>query len=104
MRTLRQMLGQAGFHLERAASISGSYPTFALSVRFWAQERLSPRAQGLLRRLLDSAPVRVIAGPFFYVMDHLTYGTVVTVVARPQEQIACRRQASAHGPDPGSTR
>jgi hypothetical protein len=77
------MLGQTGFHLERASSISGSYPTFALSLRWWAQEHLAPRAQEKLRLMLDSLVVRVIAGPFFYVMDHLTLSTVVTVVSRP---------------------
>jgi SAM-dependent methyltransferase len=81
--TLKQMLEQTGFRLERASSISGSYPTFALSVRFWAQEHLGPRAQDGLRLALDSLALRTIAGPFFYAMDRIALGTVVTVIARP---------------------
>jgi SAM-dependent methyltransferase len=87
LRTLRRMLGQAGFYVERAASISGSYPAFALSVRFWARERLSPRARQELRNLLESLPIRVAIGPLFYVMDRLALSTVVTVVAQPQHDL-----------------
>jgi len=83
MRTLRRLLRQTGFHLEQASSISGSYPAFALSVRFWAREHLPPRAQKELRTAMDSLLVRVATSPFFYVMDRLALGTVVTVVARP---------------------
>jgi SAM-dependent methyltransferase len=85
LRTLRQMLGQADFDLEHAASISGSYPTFSLSLRFWAQDHLPQHAQHKLRVVLDSLAVRAAVSPIFYLMDRLALGTVVTVVARPRE-------------------
>jgi SAM-dependent methyltransferase len=82
LRTLRQMLRQASFCLEHAASISGSYPAFSLSLRFWAQEHLPQRARHGLRIVLDSLVVRAAVSPFFYLMDRLALSTVVTVVAR----------------------
>jgi SAM-dependent methyltransferase len=86
LRTLRRLLRQTGFRLERASSISGSYPAFALSVRFWAQEHLPPHAQRELRTAMESPFARVATSPFFYVIDRLALGTVVTVVAQPEDQ------------------
>jgi SAM-dependent methyltransferase len=83
LRTLRRLLRQTGFRMEQASSISGSYPAFALSVRFWAREHLPPRAQKELRTAMESPFVRVATSPFFYAMDRLSLGTVVTIVARP---------------------
>jgi SAM-dependent methyltransferase len=83
LHTLGQLLKQTGFGIERAASISGSYAAFAISVRFWAQEYLPPRAHKGLRKMMESLPVRVAMAPFFRLMDRLALGTVVTVVARP---------------------
>jgi hypothetical protein len=62
--------------------ISGSYPTFALSLRFWAQEHFSTAAQERLWTLLNSAFMRVLVIPFFYLLDRLGKGTVVTAIAQ----------------------
>lgn len=84
LHTLERMLEQTGFWIEQTACISGSYPAFVLSVRFWARDHLAPSAQGLLRRMLESLPVRLATSPFFYLLDRLRRSTVVTVVARPR--------------------
>jgi SAM-dependent methyltransferase len=84
LHTLGRMLEQTGFWIEQTACISGSYPAFVLSARFWARDHLSPSAQGLLRRLLESLPARLATSPLFYLLDQLQRSTVVTVVARPQ--------------------
>lgn len=84
LRTLEQMLRQANLHMVYAASISGTYPTLALSLRFWAQEHLPQRACQALRTVLDSLFLRAAVSPFFWFIDRLALGTVVTVVARPQ--------------------
>jgi SAM-dependent methyltransferase len=81
--TLRLMLAKAGLRVERMTSISGSYPAFVLSVRFWAQEHLSARAQRRVRQILEALPARVIAAPYFWTIDRLGRSTTVTCVARP---------------------
>lgn len=81
--TMARILERTGFCIIRMMCISGSYPTFAISTRFWAQEHLSDQAQERLWTILDSAPMRLLTIPFFWVVDRLGKGTVVTVVARP---------------------
>lgn len=83
MHTLNLMLAQTGFNVERVACISGSYPAFVLSMRFWAQEHLSAPAQERLRRLLKAPPIRLATAPYFYLVDKLVKSTVVTVFAHP---------------------
>jgi SAM-dependent methyltransferase len=82
-RTLSQMLARAGFRIQHTACIAGGYTTFALSLRFWARDHLSVRAQARLRRFLEALPVRLITAPYFYLVDRLGKCTVVTVFARP---------------------
>jgi SAM-dependent methyltransferase len=85
-RTLAMILAQTGFRVERIACTSGGYPTFALSLRFWARDHLSIPAQERLRRILESLPVRLVVAPYFYLVDRLGKSTVVTVVARPDDR------------------
>ncbi len=82
LRTLGLMLARTGFRVERTACLSGGYPTFVLSVRFWAQEHLSAQAQKQLFRILNTLPVRLLVSPYFYLVDRLGKNTVVTVIAR----------------------
>lgn len=83
MNTLTAMLAQTGFRVRRTACISGSYPVFQLSLRFWAKEHLSEPAQGRLRLTLGSLPARVLAAPIFYLLDKLVNCTTVTLFATP---------------------
>jgi SAM-dependent methyltransferase len=82
--TLKRILTRAGFDLEQITCISGSYPAFALSVRFWARDHLSERGQRALRRVLDSLPIRLVTSPYFYLVDRLVKSTVATVTAVPR--------------------
>ena len=96
-RTLRLMLARTGFRVQRMRCISGSYPTFALSVRLWAQEHLSDAAQKRLGAVLNSALMRVLVIPYFYLMDRLGRGTVVTAIARPGDTEAVGGTAQLKG-------
>ena len=95
--TLEKMLARTGFRVQRMMCISGSYPTFALSVRFWAQERFSVPVQERLPAVLGSALMRVLVIPYFYLMDSLGKGTVVTAVARPCESEGFRAPTLSKG-------
>jgi SAM-dependent methyltransferase len=83
MRTLQLMLEYSGFRLKRTASISGSYPSFVQSLRFWASEHRSAPAQARLRQVLESLPVRLAAAPFFFAADRMGKSSAVTVVVQP---------------------
>lgn len=89
--TLKLMLAETGFRMERTACISGGYPVFALSLRFWAGQYLSGMAQKRLQRILEALPVRLVVAPLFYLIDRLQKSTVVTVFARPD--------GDGHAPD-----
>ena len=80
--TVRQLLETSGFTLQRTVCFSGTYPAFVLSVRFWASDHLSSRAQTWVRRILESLPIRLLVAPVFQVVDWLEKSTVVTVYAR----------------------
>jgi SAM-dependent methyltransferase len=80
--TLKRLLEITGFIPQRIACISGTYPTFVLSVRFWARDHLSPRAQVWIRRILESLPIRLCVAPFFLIVDWLKISGVITVYAR----------------------
>jgi 2-polyprenyl-3-methyl-5-hydroxy-6-metoxy-1,4-benzoquinol methylase len=83
MHTLTMMLAHTGFRVRRAACISGSYPAFQLSLRFWAKENLSEPAQRRLRLILGALPTRVMAAPIFYLLDKLVKCTTATLFAIP---------------------
>jgi len=85
--TLCLMLNRSGFRIASMACISGSYLTFVLSIRFWAQDHLSARAQHWLRVFLESLPVRLATAPFFFLVDRLQKSTVITVTAQPVRQV-----------------
>jgi SAM-dependent methyltransferase len=82
--TLGLMLARTGFCVKETLCISGSYPTFVLSVRFWARQFLSPTAQRLVRCALEALPTRLVTAPFFRLTDQLKKSTVMTIVARPK--------------------
>jgi SAM-dependent methyltransferase len=85
-RTIGLMLARTGFRVQRMTCISGGYPTFALSLRFWARDHLSEPARKRLQRTLEALPVRLAVAPYFYLVDRLGKSTVVTVVARPDDR------------------
>lgn len=95
--TLSLMLARSGFHIEKTACMSGGYLTFALSMRFWARDRLSARGQHWLRVLMESLPMRLVTAPLFYLIDRVQKCTVVTVVARPGAQNAAPPSTAEQG-------
>lgn len=83
--TLNQLLEVSGFTLRRTSCFSGTYPAFVLSLRFWARDHLSPRAQIWARQVLEFLPVRLLVAPFFQIVDWLKKSTVLTVYAQCAE-------------------
>jgi SAM-dependent methyltransferase len=82
MATVRRLLEAVGFQWQDAACISGTYPTFVLSMRFWARDHLSLGAQRWLVRILNALPLRLMVAPWFRIVDWLKKSSVITVYAR----------------------
>jgi SAM-dependent methyltransferase len=83
LQSLRNLLGAAGFSdLEMRCNI-GSYPTFALSVRFWLTGRgVAPKWRKRVMRLLENPFARLASAPLFYLVSIGLRGPLVTVTAR----------------------
>ncbi|HNB50891.1 MAG TPA: class I SAM-dependent methyltransferase [Anaerolineales bacterium] len=83
VKTLRQMLAQQHFQVEKMSCEIGSYPTFVLSVRFWMQQRgwKAKTREGVARWLYHPI-VRVLSGPFFYLYGLGLRGPLVIAAAR----------------------
>lgn len=83
LQSLRSLLERAGFTgLEMACNI-GSYPTFALSVRFWLTARgVPPARRNRLMRALEHPAARLLTAPLFYLAGLGLRGPLVTVTAR----------------------
>jgi len=86
--TLRLMLAQSGFSMERTMGISGCYPAFVLSIRFWARDHFAGSMQLWLKRILEALPTRLLAAPAFYLVERLGKSTVTTVVARCRDIVS----------------
>jgi SAM-dependent methyltransferase len=85
--TLDRMLSKAGFHVVRRRCLDSSHFIFFLSLQFWLRER--SRWQWALRWIQSleySRWVRLLAAPYFRVIDWLVKGPVVTVFARQVQQ------------------
>jgi len=81
--TLGHLLDVTGFGFREFGHFGGGYPSFALSLRFWAGEKLlSGRAQPLVWRLLESPPIRLAVAPAFYLLGRLGKSAVLTVSAQ----------------------
>lgn len=81
--TLGHLLDVTGFGFREFCCFGGSYPSFALSLRFWAGEKLpSGRARRLVRRLLESPAIRLAVAPAFYLLDRLRKSAALTACSQ----------------------
>jgi SAM-dependent methyltransferase len=82
-RVLIKSLNELGFTVEAMKCLSGSHSSFGISLRFYLEERFPSRRWP--RRLLQayrSLPVRVLAGPFFWLVNQANLAPIITVLAR----------------------
>jgi SAM-dependent methyltransferase len=80
---LQRMLAHTGFEILRHRCFFGSRVLFFFSLRYYSQDRVGwQRFAPLLARLERSALVRLLIVPYFWVIEVLGRGPVVTVFAR----------------------
>ena len=81
--TLGSLLAKAGLDAERFFWFYGRYTTFALSVSLWINARISnPSWKRTWRAWLLFPLFRYVSLPYFYLVDKLQAGSIVTVRAR----------------------
>jgi SAM-dependent methyltransferase len=81
-KVLTRLLAEAGFRVTARSHFTGRFGVLALSIRFWADERLRP---DWLRRgvvgLATSLPARMAAMPYYAIADRLHQSSIVTLQA-----------------------
>ena len=81
--TLDRLLTQAGLHVERFFCFYGRYTTFALSVSLWINAHISSSSlKHTCRSVLLFPLFRYLTLPYFYLLDKLRVGAILTVRAR----------------------
>lgn len=86
-RVLQRMVSQTGFHILARRCFFGSQALFFLSLRYLLADRA--RWQWLKRwveRLEAASLVRAVTLPYFFLIDRLGAGPIVTVFARREEE------------------
>jgi len=80
---LIESLNELGFAVEAMKCLSGSHSSFGISLQFYLEDRFPSRRWP--RRLLQiyrSLPVRVLAGPLFWLLNQANLAPIITVFAR----------------------
>lgn len=81
---LRRLMQSAGFEIETAYCFYGRYTTSALSWQMWLHAHLRPSTlRRLIERMLFVPVWRYITLPYFWTIDQLRRGAIITVRARP---------------------
>ena len=82
-RVLIKSLHELGLAVEAMKCLSGSHSSFGISLQFYLEDRFPTRPWP--RRLLQayrSLPVRVLAGPLFWLLNQANLAPIITVFAR----------------------
>ncbi len=83
---LKELLAKSGFKITEAKCFFGSHGAFALSLQFLLEEKVSQRAfREFLLWLIYSEPARLIASPYFYLVDRLGRGPIITMICIKRE-------------------
>ena len=84
--TLQKALALAGFTVKKIVSFSGRYQVLALSIGFWIDEKVSfEKLRRLLKRVVNSIPLRLLTLPYYIIVDRLNHSSVMTVFAQRRE-------------------
>lgn len=85
--TLSKLLDQKGFEIVDSKCLYGSYHAFFASLQFHFQEKGNPKLQKLAAALSGSRWLRLLSAPYFFVLDRLKAGTVLTVTCRKRDHL-----------------
>lgn len=81
--TLTSSLRSSGLEPLKQSTAIGSYPIFALDVRFWLNARgAAPRARGVIAKILYNPISRLLSAPVFFIPSVAGAGPLVVATAR----------------------
>jgi 2-polyprenyl-3-methyl-5-hydroxy-6-metoxy-1,4-benzoquinol methylase len=81
--TLTQLLTDTGFRVVKRRCLYGSHAALASSFRFWVRANIhNPTLRQIMEELLFLRIVRLLAAPYFFIMDRLLNSTAVTVFCK----------------------
>jgi ubiquinone/menaquinone biosynthesis C-methylase UbiE len=81
--SIGQLLLKNGFKIVSVKCNIGNYPTFALSIRFWLNNKnVSSSIKKNVARALGHPLTRLITAPFFYIYGQLLLASEITVIAK----------------------
>lgn len=87
--TLSSLLRHAGLEVMEFFCFYGRYTTFALSLAIWFNAHsTSTGLQRLFRAITSAAPLRYVTLPYFWLVDQLKRGTIMTLVARKSVEVS----------------
>lgn len=80
--TLSKALDASGFHINHQDTLSGGYPTFLLSLRFWLTDHPgSDKTKNILLAILHHPIARILTVPIFYSIGYLGKGPALAISA-----------------------
>jgi len=83
---LEELLARSGFRIAETRCFFGGHGAFALSLRFLLEDKVPQRIlRELLLWLFYTKPARLLASPYFYLVDRLGRGAIITVVCVKRE-------------------
>lgn len=83
---LEKLLAKSGFKITETRCFFGSHGAFALSLRFLLEEKVPQRALGeFLLWLFYTKLARLIASPYFFLVDRLGRGPIITMICIKRE-------------------
>lgn len=86
VQTLSQFLNTTDFTIDKIYSFYGRYTTFALSLQLWLNQRFtSAQVQQAIRKVLFFPLWRQVTLPYFWILDQLDLGTIITVRAKREK-------------------
>ncbi|MEM4239244.1 MAG: class I SAM-dependent methyltransferase, partial [Nitrososphaerota archaeon] len=78
--TLSMLVNKSGFVILDMRCLYGSYAAAASSIRFWMRGKYyNARWRKAMERVLFSLPLRVLASPYFFLIDKLRLSSAITV-------------------------
>jgi len=85
MSSIKRLLNETGFELDTAYCFYGRYTAFALSLRQWLRAHLCRSAmRNILEQVLFSPVWRYLTLPYFWLLDQMKLGAIITLRARPK--------------------
>ncbi|MFZ6027656.1 MAG: class I SAM-dependent methyltransferase [Chloroflexota bacterium] len=88
--TLTRLVDKAGFQTKEVNCQIGSYPTFALSVRFWMKTNGIPlHRRQRISRLLYTPLARIVSVPVFWLYNLSLRGPLMVLTAEKRSTPSC---------------